>query len=782
MSPSSKNPDKTEKQPRANIAPLTILVLLVALSITYLVWHDSQRAVNVSQNERFSLQSDQVLELIQGRMSSYQHVLLGFTGLFAVSRNVSREEFAGYYRTLNLRENFPGMAGVGYVLHISGDDISAHSTSMRASGIPEYSVFPNGERDEYAPVAYLQPSIEFNRTLLGFDMYTDAIRHATMDRAASTGGAALTSRVVLGAGLTGLEVPGAILYYPVYINELTPNEIRREGQDLLGWVYAPFGMTALMGEMQSVLPTGFEFAIYDGTMISADSLMFSTITENSENYAARERVAQLEMVGQPWTVVVRSTQLFEAAASTYMPLLFAVIGVIISVLLTMLVWSLMSGRNRALAKAARMTRELREAEFRWKAALAGAGDGVWDWNNQTGAVAYSERWKEMLGYADEDIENSISAWELLLHPDDKALALAAIQSISEGTDEFLSIEVRMRAANGNWHWILSRGAVVSRDEAGRPLRTIGTHADISKQKEIELALVESERRFRGAFDTAAIGMALVGLNGEWLEVNRALIQMLGYDEDRLLGMSFQDITHPDDLDLDVELLQQLINDDIDHYHMEKRYFRRGGQIISVLLSVSLVRDRNDNPVHFVSQIEDVTERKELQTRVEHQATHDELTGLPNRRLLYDRLAHTLAQSRRHKRLMAVLFVDIDHFKGINDSFGHDVGDDVLCEVANRLRRCTRLSDTLARQGGDEFVVLLTEIQSTLDAGRLAEAMIKALRPPLKLGSREISVTLSIGVAVFDPSSGETDEHLLKRADNAPYEAKRAGRNGFNIDM
>lgn len=778
--PLPKSPDKVEKQPKGNVVQLTLLMLFVALSITYLTWYNSKRSVEISQNERFALQSHQVLELIQARMDSYQHVLLGFTGLFAVSRNVSREEFAGYFRTLNLRENFPGMTGVGYALRVLEEDVLEHLDSIRADGLREYSIFPTGEREEYAPTIYLQPSTEFNQTLLGYDMYINETRHNTMDRAAQIRGAALTGKVVLAPGLDDREITGAILYYPVYINELTPLGSRRDGRDLLGWAFAPFSITVLMNEMSEALPIGLEFAVYDGQSASEESLMYDSIAVVSATKVARISVAGLEVAGHPWTVTVRSTPTFEAANNSRMPQFFAVIGIIISTLLTMLVWSLVSSRNRALSKAARMTRELRETEFRWKAALIGAGDGVWDWNNQTGEAAYSQRWKEMLGYVDNEIENSMSAWERLLHPDDKTSALNATQNFSKGTDDVLSMEVRMRAADGKWHWILRRGAVVSRDEGGRPVRTIGTHTDISKQKEIELALLESDRRFRGAFDTAAIGMALVGLNGKWLQVNRALIQMLGYEEKELLAMNFQEITHPDDLNLDVELLEQLSAGDIDHYHIEKRYFRKGGQVISVLISVSLVRDMDDEPVHYVSQVEDITERKELQGLVEYQATHDELTGLPNRRLLYDRLAQTLAQSRRHKRLMAVMFVDIDHFKSINDSFGHDVGDDVLCEVVSRLRRCTRVSDTLARQGGDEFVVLLTEIRSTTDAVRLAETMIQALHSPLLLGGREIPVTLSIGVAVFEPDGGETDESLLKRADNALYDAKRAGRNGFSI--
>jgi diguanylate cyclase (GGDEF)-like protein/PAS domain S-box-containing protein len=457
-----------------------------------------------------------------------------------------------------------------------------------------------------------------------------------------------------------------------------------------------------------------------------------------------------------------------------------VAGLAGSLLLTLLVWSLASRRSFANARLDTVTADLMKTEFRWKSALEGAGDGVWDWDTQTDEVIYSQRWKEMLQYPDEEISNKLSEWHRLLHPEDKIKVLAATDNYVTGRASSLNLEMRLLSSTGDWHWILLRGAAISRNPEGRAIRVIGTNTDISTQKHIELALLESDRRFRGAFEHTAAGMALMDMNGRWMQVNKALCQMSGYSESELLSKSYQEITHPDDLHLDGEFTRKLCTGEIDCYHMEKRCFRKDREVINTLISVSRVRDLQENPVHYVLQVQDITDRKRLEQQVLHQATHDELTGLPNRRLLYDRLLQAINQCRRHQRFMAVMFIDIDKFKSINDTFGHDCGDEVLRQIASRLQHCIRETDTLARQGGDEFVAVLTEIAAAHDVNRVASAIAQAMLLPVHTNAGDQLITLSIGIAVFDPKSGDTAQVLLKNADTSLYEVKRAGRNAYRI--
>ena len=609
-------------------------------------------------------------------------------------------------------------------------------------------------------------------------MYSERVRREAMDQARVSGTLALSGRVSLVQDADRGPIAGVLLYLPLYEGEMTGTEI--DTDELLGWVYAPFSMDILMEGIQ-LDGSRIALTIYDGADMSTDQRLYSSLNEPARAEAQPfTRTEQIEIGQRTWTVSFSADGSFIQPHENTEPQAVLSVGALFTVLMAVLTWALASGRERAEARAAEMNSELRETEFRWKSALSGAGHGVWDWNNLTGDVHFNTEWKSMLGYAEDEIRNEFSEWRRLVHPLDLERAEAAVTDFLSGKTRNFSLEHRLKCRDGSWRWILGRGAIISRTMDGKPARTIGTHTDIHLQKSLELALSESDQRFRGAFESAAVGMALVGLAGEWLEVNQALLDMLQYDEDELLKLTFQEITHPDDLELDLQHMEALTAGRIPSYQMEKRYFCKDGSVIWVVLSGSMVRGGNGDPLHYIAQIENITERKALQQRVAHQASHDELTGLPNRRLLQERLAQTLALSRRHKRSFALMFIDIDHFKHVNDEYGHDVGDDLLKWFAEKLSAVVRTSDTLARQGGDEFVLLLSEISAPDDAELAARKVFSAIRDEFDTGLSKLKVSISIGIAIFDPQAPASAQDLLQRADSALYQVKRSGRNDFRF--
>jgi diguanylate cyclase (GGDEF)-like protein/PAS domain S-box-containing protein len=266
-------------------------------------------------------------------------------------------------------------------------------------------------------------------------------------------------------------------------------------------------------------------------------------------------------------------------------------------------------------------------------------------------------------------------------------------------------------------------------------------------------------------------MALVGTDGRFLRVNRSLCEILGFPEKELLRKTFQEITHPDDLEVDVEHLRRLLAGEIRTYQTEKRYHHQDGHEVWALLSVSVVHDEQGEPLYFVSQIQDVSERKVLEERLIHQAFHDPLTGLANRHLLVNRLAHALDRTRRRRdRQAVVLFMDLDGFKVVNDSLGHEVGDHLLVLVAERLRRSMRPEDTLARFGGDEFVVLLEDVEDPSEAVRVAKRIANELKKPFVMDGRSLFTSFSIGIAQGNART-KSPLDLLRDADTAMYRAK-----------
>jgi len=287
------------------------------------------------------------------------------------------------------------------------------------------------------------------------------------------------------------------------------------------------------------------------------------------------------------------------------------------------------------------------------------------------------------------------------------------------------------------------------------------------------SLEETRERFESAFGNAPIGMALVGLDSCWFQVNDALCRITGYPERELRATTLRSLTHPDDLDLDRPLLQQLHAGHIPSYQIERRWHHLWGHFFWVQETVSLVRDGEGQAHYLITQVQDISERKELARRLEFLVDHDSLTGLFNRRHFEQALAQEIDRAARYGAPGAVLVIDLDNFKDVNDRFGHMAGDDLLKGIAGLLRHRVRHTDTLARVGGDEFAVLLPQTGAE-PTQVVADELVKALgRQIAVLANQSIHITASLGAALFD-GLGAVD--VLAHADLAMYEAKRAGRN------
>jgi diguanylate cyclase (GGDEF)-like protein/PAS domain S-box-containing protein len=311
------------------------------------------------------------------------------------------------------------------------------------------------------------------------------------------------------------------------------------------------------------------------------------------------------------------------------------------------------------------------------------------------------------------------------------------------------------------------------DDPTRVTGVVTTFADITQARAAAAALRRSEQQFRETMKHAPIGMAVVEVDGRIREVNRALCRLLGYDERQLLTRTFQEITHPEDLDADLDNLARLLDGSLDHYTMEKRYVTSSGSVVWAHLAVSLARDADGSPAWFVAQVQDVTDARAAEQQLRHRALHDPLTGLPNRDLLMDHLSHALARSSRSGTAVAVLFCDLDRFKDVNDTHGHEAGDVLLTTVADRLRRAVRPGDTVARLGGDEFVVVTEGLHDASAVIGLAKRLRTELRAPVDVGPASVVVGCSIGMAV---AGAEDDARsVLREADAAMYRAKARGR-------
>lgn len=282
----------------------------------------------------------------------------------------------------------------------------------------------------------------------------------------------------------------------------------------------------------------------------------------------------------------------------------------------------------------------------------------------------------------------------------------------------------------------------------------------------------SEAGYRSMFELASVGIALVASDGGWISVNTALCEIIDYTAEELKLLTFQDITHPEDLNSDLELLQQLTNNQIDCYQMEKRYIRKDGSAVWVSLSVTKKLSADGDLEYFISIIQNIQARKEL----EQEARHDALTGLYNRRALDAILPIAQARADRSKLQMALMFIDLDDFKVINDTYGHYAGDDLLKTISSRLQSCVRRTDSLVRLAGDEFIVILESIVPGVDEVRdVAKKLLAVINEPIVIKGDNIRTNASVGFSIYEPGCGKAPDELMREADRWMYKAKHMGK-------
>jgi diguanylate cyclase (GGDEF)-like protein/PAS domain S-box-containing protein len=316
------------------------------------------------------------------------------------------------------------------------------------------------------------------------------------------------------------------------------------------------------------------------------------------------------------------------------------------------------------------------------------------------------------------------------------------------------------------------------DEQGQPMGAALVLHDMRERVAAEQRLAHSEHRFRSAFDNAPLGLALVDRDNRFVRVNHALCRLLGASAEQLVGTEQSQFGEPADIAIEKEFQHDLLCGRSDAVQFDRRYRTRDGRVVWALVSATLL-PANEEPPHFLIQINDLTERKKAEEELAHLAHHDALTGVANRMLLAEEVEHGIALARRHQCRLAVVFIDLDYFKHINDSLGHEAGDTVLKVIAARLAGSVRESDIVGRMGGDEFVVVLSEVDDARDVLSLTDKLRTECARPVWLDGHEIQLSTSMGVSLF-PDDAQDFRTLLRFADSALYHAKTEGRNNVQF--
>ncbi|WP_076412691.1 EAL domain-containing protein [Shewanella sp. UCD-KL12] len=416
---------------------------------------------------------------------------------------------------------------------------------------------------------------------------------------------------------------------------------------------------------------------------------------------------------------------------------------------------------------------MRSSQEQLALVLSSSELGLWDWDIKTNRVDRNERCAELLGCTAEELKKDDRLWVNGIHPQDRVAVLHSIDEHLKGDNKQHSIEYRLISLSGELRWILDRGKVVSRDDNGVPLRMCGTHTDISDRKRVE----ESLKLAASVYNNSSEAMSVQDRHGKIITINSAFTEITGYSEAQIINQHINVLQCERNKKTQFEQMKAQIAE-TGRWQGETWLKHKNSKEYIVWLTINTIFDSAGEAYRRVALFSDITEKKQAEHIIWKQANYDPLTGLPNRRMLLEYLGTELLKADRNQQHLALMFLDLDYFKEVNDTLGHDVGDQLLVETAKRLKGCIRESDVVARLGGDEFTLVLSAIEDNRGVERVAENILARISEPFNLGNDTAYISASIGITLY-PDDASTIDSLLKHADQAMYAAKDLGRNRYH---
>jgi PAS domain S-box-containing protein len=465
-----------------------MLIVILSLTLTALATTFVATTSDAEAQARFEKWTHQVEDDIQDRIDRYVALLRGAAGLLAAQPDLSAPQFRAFVDRLDINRNYPGIRGIGYAPVITADQRPALIASMKQQGLAQFNIWPDGQRDRYAVITYIQPLDERNSAALGFDMMSEPIRRAAMEAAVVTGHRAASGRVHLVQEIDSEKQPGFLIYVACYEGGRTPATVQERWAKLRGFVYAPFRMGELLAGIYDKQHPYIAFNLYDTDEPTPEHLMYRSDNDGYHKTARFSSTEQIDIAGRPWTAMFCSRPPFEAEGSRRWLVELTLVG---GMAATLVIFAVSRGQARARDVAERSTAQLlrsqeslRLSEERYRLVARATNDVIWDWDLVNHRLTWNESIKDAFGYELADIPPVIGWWQDRVHPDDREAVLRELRMAIESGAQTWSAEYRFRCVDGDYAHVLDRG-FVTRDRHGNAVRMIGAMFDLSVRKRAE---------------------------------------------------------------------------------------------------------------------------------------------------------------------------------------------------------------------------------------------------------------------------------------------------------
>lgn len=801
IGPGSRNLLKWRGHTVQTLPVIAMVILIMPLGLTFYMWKLTSEYVYEKNQSHFDVLVQESEKALTSRMDAYRQSLIASAGLFTILDHVGRQDWSTYVRSLDLSHNYPGVYGIGYIRDIEPANLQKELKEIRKDNAPEFKIFPPEPAEDMFVVIYIEPLRE-NSMALGFNIAHEQNRYEAALLSRDSGHAAITHRVILRQ--QNFKNQGFLLLHPMYYPGKPLETVEQRRAAFRGWIYAPFvgkdflnGLTQSQGEK-------LHLRVYDGKEKSDGSLIFSS-TALPQDRAHFTTTRTMNIMQRDWTLVWTSTPDFEKSIQSNEPMIIMIGGLLLTGMFGAFLSMLTYRAQIVNALVDKKTKEISANEERLRLLIRRTPAAVAMFDRDMKYIMASDRWVEDYQLPDEDLVGKS-------HYD----VFPEIKHIPKWRDlhrRVLSGEI-IRNDNDSWtrmdgrvDWV--RYEIHPWRNADQEIGGIVMFNDvITARKEMEDALKTSEETFRSAMEHASIGKALLNLFGQWIKVNKALCELLGYSEEELLKIDFQSITHPDDLTADLENLEKLVRGKIETYQMEKRYIHKDGHIIWGLLSVSLGRDMDGQPKYFISQIQDITERREME-RIKSEfisiISHELRTPLTSihgslgliqgamAKDLPEQVARLISLAYRNSERLILLISDIlDLDKIASGHMAYTLREEDLSSLVTQAVQENR---PYGDKYGVEFVIdaLPENVKVQVDAHRLAQVMSNLLSNAAKFSpagkSVHISVTQTNGMArvyIADQGRGIPSEFRARifrkfsQADSSVTRASEGSGLGLHI--